>query len=141
MSFLVDTNVFSEQLKPKPDSQVIDWIQENEANLYLSTVSLGEIRRGIERFDEGKRKRQYQHWLTQLSETMRGNILSYNRSVAHVWGQMQAAMEREGFAASAFDGLIAATAIRHGLTLVTRNTRDFQHTGATLLNPFSENCS
>lgn len=134
----MDTNVFSEQLKRQPDEAVLDWIKANESSLYISTITVGEIRRGVERLPNGKRKSRFQHWLTQLSEIMRGNILSYNRAVAHIWGQMQAKMEREGKHCPAFDGILAATALRYQFTLVTRNERDFKATGVSVLNPFSE---
>lgn len=137
MSFLVDTCVFSERLKRRPNEAVIDWIETNEPMLYVSTITIGEIRRGVERLRRGKRRTRFQHWLTRLSQTMHGRILSYNRAVAHVWGQMQAQMEAKGHRCPAFDGIIAATAIRHGLTVVTRNESDFRRTGVAVLNPFA----
>ncbi len=126
MSYLVDTNVFSEKLKPRPNEKVMACLAESESELFVSTLTIAEIRRGIERLPEGKRRDQFQQWLTTLSQTMAGSILSFNRAVAHTWGQMQGQLDLKGIKLSSFDGIIAATAIRHGLIVVTRNERDFQ---------------
>ena len=137
MSFLVDTNVFSEKLKRKPDAAVVRWLAENEANLFVSTITIAEIRRGIERLPEGVRRDEFQQWLAQIGRTMKGSVLGFSRSVAHVWGQMQGQLDAKGIRLSPFDGLIAATAIRYDLVIVTRNARDFASAPVRLLNPFS----
>lgn len=136
MSYLVDTNVYSEPLKAKPDVKVVAWLREHESELYVSTVTIGEIRRGIERSPDGKRKAQLRVWLQTLCDCMQGRVLSYNTSVAHVWGQLKAKWDQEGVVIPSLDSQIAATAQRHSLTLVTRNTRDFVKTGTKILNPF-----
>lgn len=136
MSYLVDTNVFSEQAKPKPDAKVIEWLRQHESELYVSTITIGEIRRGIERLPDGKRKAQLQQWLQSLCDCMQGRILGFNTSTAHVWGQLKAKWERAGVNVPSLDSQIAATASRHSLTLVTRNTADFEKTGVRTLNPF-----
>jgi predicted nucleic acid-binding protein len=136
MGFLVDTNVFSEHLKRSPQPEVLAWIRENESELYLSTITVGEIRLGIELLDEGKRKQQYEKWLQGLTRIMQGRILSYNRASAHVWGQMQASLEKSGGRLPDLDSQIAAIALRHGLTVATRNESDFLRTGVTVVNPF-----
>lgn len=136
MSFLVDTNVLSESLKRSPNQTALAWIEDNEASLWTSTVVIGEIRFGIECLPAGERKVQLSSWLGELSQIMEGRILSYNQSVAHVWGQMQAELQRKGQAMPALDGIIAATARRHALTVVTRNVADFERAGLKVLNPF-----
>ncbi len=136
MSYLVDTNVFSEKLKPRPDAKVVTWLAENESKLFVSTLTIAEIRRGIERLPDGKRRERFQQWLTSISQTMAGSILGFNRAVAHTWGQMQGQLDKKGIKLPPFDGIIAATAIRHGLTVVTRNERDFDQAPVRLLNPF-----
>ena len=138
MSYLVDTNVFSEKLKPCPDAKVVTWLAENESELFVSTLTIAEIRRGIERLPEGERRDQFQQWLTSLSQTMSGSILSFNRAVAHTWGQMQGQLDQKGIKLSPLDGIIAATAIRHSLTVVTRNERDFSKAPARVVNPFEQ---
>ena len=136
MSWLVDTNVFSEPVKPKPDAKVVAWLRAHESELYVSTITIGEIRRGIERLPDGKRKTQLRAWLIALCDCMRGRILSYNTSTAHVWGQLKAKWDRAGLAIPSLDSQLAATAHRHGLTIVTRNLRDFAKTGVKVVNPF-----
>jgi len=133
----VDTNVFSELVKTKPEAQVAVWLRENEKDLYISTVTIGEIRRGIERLPNGRRKTQLRAWLQALCDCMKGRVLSFNTSTAHVWGQLKAKWDRAGIAVSSLDSQIAATAQRYQLTLVTRNTADFVKTGVKLLNPFA----
>lgn len=136
MSYLVDTNVFSEQAKPKPDAKVIEWLRRHESELYVSTITIGEIRRGIERLPDGTRKMQLQQWLQSLCDCMRGRILGFNTSTAHVWGQLKAKWEKAGVNVPSLDSQIAATGSRYSLTIVTRNTADFEKTGVRTLNPF-----
>jgi len=136
MSYLVDTNVFSESAKPSPDPKVIAWLREHESGLYLSAITVGELRRGIELLPEGKRKTQLRDWLARVSAAMKGRILSYNVGTANVWGQLKAKWDRAGLNVPALDGQIAATAHRRGLVVVTRNTMDFEGTGVRVLNPF-----
>ena len=136
MRYLVDTNVYCEPLKSKPEAKVVAWLREHENELYVSAITIGEIRRGIERLPEGKRKAQLQVWLQSLCDCMKGRVLSYNTGVAHVWGQLKAEWDEAGLSVPSLDSLIAATAHRHSLTIVTRNTRDFEKTGTKILNPF-----
>ena len=136
-SYLVDTNVWSETLQKSPDPKVITWMRENESSLYVSTVTIGELKYGIDRLADGKRKRAFQTWLSILIVRMKGRVLSYNTSVATVWGQLQAKAEREGFRLPSLDSQIAATALKHSLVLATRNVRDFKHTGLRVENPFA----
>ncbi|MCW1925504.1 type II toxin-antitoxin system VapC family toxin [Luteolibacter arcticus] len=136
MSYLVDTNVFGEQAKPRPDAKVIEWLRAHESELYVSTITIGEIRRGIERLPHGSRRAQLHLWLQALCDCMQGRILNFNVSTAHVWGQLKASWEKSRIAVSSLDSQIAATASRHSLTVVTRNTADFERTGIRTLNPF-----
>ena len=136
MSYLVDTNVFSEPMKPKPEAKVIAWLRDHESALYVSTVSIGEMRRGIERLPAGRRKTQLRAWLVTLCDCMKGRVLSFNTSTAHVWGQLKAKWDAAGIAVPSLDSQIAATAHRHRLTIVTRNIADFAKTGVKWFNPF-----
>jgi toxin FitB len=136
LSFLVDTNVLSELAKPNPDGKVVAWLRENELKLYVSTITIGELRKGIESLPKGKRKASLQTWLTGICQRMEGRMLSFNIATAHVWGQLVARWEKSGHSVPALDSQLAATASRHGLTMVTRNVDDFKHTGVKLLNPF-----
>lgn len=136
MSYLVDTNVFSEAAKPKPDPQVMEWLSRHEGELYVSSITIGEMRRGIERLPEGKRKARLRQWLQSLCETMRGRVLSFNTGTAHVWGQLKAKWDKTGLVIPSLDSQIAATAHRYALVVVTRNTADFKDSGVKVLNPF-----
>jgi predicted nucleic acid-binding protein len=138
VSYLVDTNIYSEPVKPKPkpEPKVVEWLRKHERELYISTVTIGEIRRGIERLPEGKRKAQLRLWLQSICDCMKGRVLSFNISTAHVWGQLKAKWDKAGINVPSLDSQIAATAHRHGLTVVTRNTSDFNKTGVKILNPF-----
>ncbi len=137
MSYLVDANVFSELAKTKPDAQVVKWLRDHEPELYLSTITIGELRRGIENLPAGKRKTALQSWFTSLCKRMEGRILSFNISTAHVWGQLVAAWYKKGTNVPSLDSQLAAIAHRHNLTMVTRNVSDFQNTGVKLFNPFT----
>ena len=136
MSFLVDTNVLSELAKPKPDAKVVAWLRDNEPNLYVSSITIGELRKGVESLPAGKRRAALQTWLTGMCQRMEGRVLSFNVATAHVWGQMVARWDKSGRSVPALDSQLAATASRHGLTMVTRNVDDFKHTGVKVLNPF-----
>jgi predicted nucleic acid-binding protein len=137
MSYLVDTNVFCEKLKREPSDRVVSWISRHEPDLFISVITIAEIRRGIDRLPDGsKRRAELQTWLSGICHVMKGNILSLNRSIAHVWGQMQAELDRRGVILSSFDGLIAATAVRYDLTVVTRNIQNFRLAPVKILNPF-----
>jgi toxin FitB len=133
----VDTDVFSEPVKPRPDPKVVAWLREHESELYVSTVTIGEIRRGIERLDEGKRKIELRAWLQGLCDSLKGRVLSFNTSTAHIWGQLKAGWDKSGVVVPSLDSQLAATAQRHQLILVTRNRAHFERTGVPVLNPFA----
>jgi predicted nucleic acid-binding protein len=137
MSYLVDTNIFSEPTRPHPNRAVMAWLQENEPNIYVSTITIGELRRGIERLAESGRKTKLRHWLQSLCDCMKGRVLSYSTSSAHVWGQLNAKWDEKGIVIASLDSQIAAIAHRHGLTVVTRNIKDFEKTGVKVLDPFA----
>ena len=134
MRYLLDTNVVSELKRPSPDPRVRAWSAAvpSEA-LHLSFITFGEIRRGIERLRPRDRQRADDlfAWLDGLVAAYGDRILPVDRAVADAWGVLTAADGR-----SAVDTLLAATAAVHGLTLVTRNVRDFADGGVALLNPF-----
>lgn len=137
MSCLVDTNIYSEPVKPKPEPKIIEWLRKHGRELYVSTVTIGEIRRGIERLPEGKRKTQLRVWLQAICDCMKGRVLSFNASTAHVWGQLKAKWDKAGINVPSLDSQIAATAHRHRLTVITRNTSDFNKSGVKVIDPFS----
>lgn len=138
MNFLVDTNVFSELAARKPNERVVAWLRTHERDLYISTITIAEMRRGIETLPDGRRKAQLREWLIDLCGCMKGRILSFNTSTAHVWGQLKAGWDRQGISTPSLDSQVAAIAHRHALTVVTRNTHDFEKAGVKILNPFVE---
>jgi len=138
MNFLGDTNLFSEPTKPKPNLRVLAWIEAHERELYVSTITIAEVRKGIERMPEGRKKADFLSWFTRFCKRMEHRTISFNANTAHVYGQLTAKWERNGVTVPDLDGLIAATAHRHGLTVVTRNVSDFEKTGIRVLNPFDD---
>ncbi len=136
MSYLLDTNVVSEIVRPRPDSRVLRWVREvpNTA-LHLSVLSLGEIRSGIEPLPDGPCKERLRLWLEQELPAWFGErLLTVNAAVADRWGRL---LSTAGRPVPAIDSLLAATALHHGLRLVTRNVDDFRFPGLDVLNPWS----
>lgn len=139
MSFLLDTNVVSEPTRRQPEPRVLDWFaaQPNEA-LFLSALTLGELRRGILLLDEGRKRRALLRWLEQEIEPgFGGRVVPVDARVMLAWAELQARAARSGRTLPVMDGLFAASALAHDLTLVTRNTADFAATGVKLLNPWA----
>lgn len=136
--FLVDTNVWSEALRREPSDAVVRWLRENERDLYVSAITIGEIKKRIDLLPESARRTAYQKWLTGVCSRMEGRILSFNTSVAVVWGQLLAQVQANGFKLPAIDSQIAATAKRHSLVLATRNESDFANAKIKTVNPFGE---
>lgn len=136
MSYLVDTNVLSELRRREPDAHVVRWLSDRPATtLYLSVLTLGELRKGVEGVPEGDRKRRLLDWLeVELPAYFAGRILSVDATVADRWGRLLA---QSGRPLPAIDSLLAATALSHGLTLVTRNLKDFRHPGLLVLDPWA----
>jgi predicted nucleic acid-binding protein len=138
--FLIDTNVLSEYNRPGgPNAGVKRWLETTARELqHVSVITLAEIQKGIELLDEGKRRTQLEQWLTQDLETwFSGRVLYVDRQVSRRWASLVAQGTRRGRPLPTVDSLIAATALAHDLTIVTRNVRDFETTGAATLNPWS----
>lgn len=138
MSFLLDTNVISESAKPRPSRGVLDWLATIDENLlFLSVVSLAELRHGVERMDRGRRRTALDLWLTeQLPARFSSRLLPIDAITADQWGRIVAHAQTAGRPIGAMDAFLAATAEQHQLTLVTRNTSDFAATGIPLFNPW-----
>jgi predicted nucleic acid-binding protein len=137
MSFLLDTCVLSELTRPTPDPRVSAWLDDQDAaSLHLSVLTVGEIEKGVAALSRGRKKRSLTTWLATLRSTYADRLLQIDVAVAAIWGRTAASVERRGRRLGVVDGLIAATALHHGLTVVTRNVADFAATGAALLNPW-----
>ncbi|BCX88545.1 toxin FitB [Methylomarinovum tepidoasis] len=136
MSYLLDTNVVCEVVKPNPAPQVIGWLEQvPDVALHLSVLSVGEIRKGVEKLADGPKKERLRLWLEmELPAWFEDRLLSVDHGVAERWGQLLAGSRRT---LPAVDSLLAATALHHELRLVTRNARDFEIPELIVVNPWS----
>jgi toxin FitB len=139
MSFLLDTNVLSEPIKERPNSGVLEWLsQANEDEVFVSVVTITELRYGVERLAIGKRRERLDSWLRKdLISRFDGRILPVDLRIADACGGLMARSESMGRPLEARDAFIAATAEVHGLTLVTRNTSDFEPTLKAVVSPWT----
>jgi len=139
VSFLLDTNVVSEWMKPHPNPGVVTWLVDvDEDRVFLSVITLTELRYGIERMPPGHRRKRLDEWLgEELPLRFEGRILAIDGAVADACGKLVARREALGRRMEALDAFLAATAEVHRLTLVTRNTSDFQPTVKDVLNPWT----
>jgi predicted nucleic acid-binding protein len=139
--FLLDTNIISELVKPKPEANVTEWIENtDESRLYLSVLTLGEIRSGIAALPQSRRRATLEAWLDKnLRARFAGRILVIDQEVADRWGLLTAAARNSGIVLPVIDGLLAATALEHNLTLVTRNTGQIPSRGVAVFNPWQKN--
>jgi toxin FitB len=138
--YLLDTNVISELMKARPARSVADWIVSTpEELMHLSVITIGEIRKGIDLLDEDDPKRgALQSWLDRdLRVRFAGRLLPFDEWVAERWGQIEALAKRQRVTIPTIDAQLAATALHHGLTFVTRNMVDVRLTGVPLFNPWS----
>jgi predicted nucleic acid-binding protein len=137
--FLLDTNCISELVRPKPDPHVLDWMEAaDESLLFLSVLTLGELRKGTPGLPQGKRRTQLETWLeVDLQARFAQRILPIDFSVADRWGVIIAEAKRAGKSIPVIDGLLAATAIQHNLTIVSRNAKDFAGVPVQTLNPWA----
>ena len=135
MSFLLDTCVLSELTRPKPHSSVLRWFEtQDAAALFVSVLTVGEIEKGIAALPPGPKRVALTGWLATLRSAYADRVLPIDVAIAAIWGRAAARIERAGGRLSVVDGLIAATALHHGYTVVTRNVSDFVQTGVALLN-------
>lgn len=134
MTFLVDANVLSEPTKPDPDAGVLDWLRRHEQEITVDPIILGEIRYGILILPSGKRRRRLEGWF----EAGVAGIECYpwDTTTGLRWARLLAELRGEGRSMQIKDSLIAATALAHGLPVVSRNQRDFEKAGVEIVNPF-----
>ncbi len=135
--FLLDTNVVSEAVSARPSPRVETWMKSMpESALYLSVLTIGELRKGIDTLPPSRRRDKLESWVGEIKTRFDGRILELDLPAAEQWGSMVAAGFRFGAPLPIVDGLIAATALKHQLTLVTRNVRDFERLGVEVFNPW-----
>jgi predicted nucleic acid-binding protein len=130
--------VVSELIRKKPLAAVVEWVDaQDEEHCFLSVLTLGELRKGIDLLPDGRKKSRLQNWLEQdLQERFEGRILGVDAETAERWGADCSKAQRTGRHIPVMDGLIAATAAVHGLVVVTRNVKDMEPTGIPVLNPW-----
>lgn len=134
MRYLVDANVLSEATKANPEIQVLDWLTKNERDLVVDPIILGEIHFGIRRLPRGKRRQSLERWFSDGVERI--HCLVWDAALGLRWAQLLADLRAAGRAMPIKDSLIAATALFHGLTVATRNQRDFANAGVEVVDPF-----
>ena len=139
MRYLLDTCVISEAIRRKPEPRVVRWVEaRDEGELYLSVLTLGELQKGIAKLEDATRRAALQAWLEgDLLRRFAGRILDVDREVAQRWGALAASAERRGRPVPVTGGLLAATALVHGMTVATRNVRDLEPTGIPLADPWA----
>ena len=137
MRILLDTCVLTELRRPKGHPGVRRAVEAIDSDsLFLSVLSVGEIAKGVALLKDNKNKRELQEWLQALERFYADRVLPVDLETSHTWGELTAAAQKSGKIIPASDGLIAATARRHGLYVMTRNTEHFEPTGVLLLNPW-----
>lgn len=138
MNFLLDTCVISELVKAKPHTNVVKWVKSRrEENLFLSSLTIGEIQKGISKLPASQKKDDLKSWLDyELITRFDRRILGIDVKVAQKWGEIQAISENDGLKLPTIDSLIASVAIVYDMTVVTRNVDDMKPSGAKLFNPW-----
>ena len=133
--FLVDANVLSEATRSEPDARVLEWLALHEREIAVDPVILGEIRFGILLLPKGKRRARLERWFQEGVERI--HCLAWDAATGLRWAELLAALRASGRSMPIKDSLIAATALVHGLVVVTRNRRDFEKAGVEIVDPFA----
>ena len=134
MKYLVDANVLSEVTRPAPSSAVIDWLRTHEPDLVVTPIVLGEIEYGIGLTTSSIKRKALERWFEDGLQRLR--VLDLDSSTASAWATLLVRLKKKGQAMPVKDSLIAASALQHHLTIVTRNIGDFRNVGVPLMNPF-----
>ena len=138
MKYILDTCVISELIKPRPNSNVVSWVNSNpEETLYLTSITIGEIQRGIFKLKKSKKRTNLQNWLeNELIVRFDKRIIGFGLFESITWGKIQAQAEKHGKKMPILDGLMASIAIVHNMGIATRNIDDMDVSGVALVNPW-----
>ena len=134
MTYLVDANILSEVTKPSPDPRVVDWLRVNELQTVVDPIILGEIKFGILLLPRGRRRDRLERWYADGVERI--HCVPWEATTGVRWAELLAGLRAAGQSMPIKDSLIAATALAHGLVVVTRNRCDFAKAGIEIVNPF-----
>jgi len=135
MSYLVDANVLSEMTRPSPNNKVLNWLTEHLSQVAVDPIILGELQTGILLLSAGRKRQRLEVWFENVAKTV--ECLPWDSAVSRQWSSLVVRMRQKGYSPPVLDSMIAATALEHDLTIVTRNTDDFRGMGVRLLNPFA----
>jgi predicted nucleic acid-binding protein len=134
MRYLVDANVLSEPTRPAPEARVMNWLSDHESELVVDPIVLGELCIGVLALPSGRKRTRLEEWFETLTQTI--ECLPWDVAVGRRWARLVIDLKREGNPVPLLDGMIAATALTHGLAVATRNGRDFRKTGVKVVDPF-----
>jgi len=135
MIYLVDANVLCEPTRPAPSPKVIAWLTAHEGDFVVDSIVMGEIGVGILALPAGRKRVRLEQWFERVAQTI--ECLPWDLAVSRRWARLVAALRRKGRLMPLLDAMIAATALEHGLTIATRNVRDFQNAGVNVVDPFA----
>lgn len=135
MNYLVDANVLSEPTKPTPHPRVVEWLTVHEGELVVDSIVLGELHLGVLALPAGRKRTRLEAWFETVTQSL--ECLPWDAAVSRRWARLVSGLRRQGVAIPLLDGMIAATALEHQLTVATRNGRDFQQAGVKVVDPFA----
>jgi predicted nucleic acid-binding protein len=135
MTYLVDANVLSEPTRASPNVKVVDWLRANERELVVDPIVLGELRLGVLALPRGRKRLRLEAWFESVAAAV--ECVPWDADVSRRWAGLVSDLKQAGRPLPLLDSMIAATALHHGLTIATRNTRDFARAGAQVLDPFA----
>ena len=139
MNVLVDTCVLSETKKPRPNEQVVQRLEAlPPSEFYLSVLTLGELTRGLANLPPSRRRNDLEQWVDDIIVRCANRILVVDQPIAECWGELLATASAAGRQVPPVDALLAATALHHGMAIMTRNTADFEATGVTVIDPWAD---
>ena len=134
MTFLTDANILSEPTKPNPEARIEEWLQRYEEHIVVDSIILGEVRLGISRLPNGRKRQKLDDWFNRVVLSI--VCLPWDAPIAIRWAELITDLRCRGKMMPLQDSMIAATALSHGLTVATRNVKDFENAGVHVINPF-----